>query len=435
MAVNFYLDKRVDRHGLSCVRVSVSVRGVRVVTNTGLKVPSEKWDVARQRARKGSNFGSGMTWNVLNAALARVQEQLLAYEAECVSAFAQMTSENILAKVRDVLGRVDVSGKDVDSFWDVYARFVDERGRANQWTKATFQKFAALRHHLEAWGVSSLGAFSEAGMSEFALFLQNERGLRNSTVCKQFDFLRWFLNWAFERGYSVPSDYRIFTPKLRKGNGVVIFLEWEELMRVFEFSVPCAGTVVPLRTARGEEYTAVVEAQRGLEVSRDVFCLCSFTSLRFSDAMNLKWSDISGGALHVTMIKTGGRVDIELNKYALEILERHKTEDNAGYVFPRLTNQRMNKYLKVLCELCGINSEITLTYYRGQERIEEVRPKFALMGTHAGRRTFICNALMLGIPPHLVMKWTGHSDYKSMKPYIAVSDSAKASAMKLFDKL
>ena len=32
------------------------------------------------------------------------------------------------------------------------------------------------------------------------------------------------------------------------------------------------------------------------------------------------------------------------------------------------------------------------------------------------------------------MKWTGHSDYKAMKPYIDIADAAKADAMKLFDK-
>lgn len=31
--------------------------------------------------------------------------------------------------------------------------------------------------------------------------------------------------------------------------------------------------------------------------------------------------------------------------------------------------------------------------------------------------------------PNIVMKWTGHSDYKAMKPYIDIVDSIKASEM------
>jgi len=49
--------------------------------------------------------------------------------------------------------------------------------------------------------------------------------------------------------------------------------------------------------------------------------------------------------------------------------------------------------------------------------------------THAGRRSFICFALATGIPPQVVMKWTGHSDYKSMKPYIDIALRTKADAM------
>lgn len=51
------------------------------------------------------------------------------------------------------------------------------------------------------------------------------------------------------------------------------------------------------------------------------------------------------------------------------------------------------------------------------------------------RRTFICNALSLGIPANVVMKWTGHSDYKAMKPYIDIADDIKANAMSKFNLL
>ena len=67
--------------------------------------------------------------------------------------------------------------------------------------------------------------------------------------------------------------------------------------------------------------------------------------------------------------------------------------------------------------------------------IEETKRKWEMLGTHAGRRTFICFALSEGIPPQVVMKWTGHSDYKSMKPYIDIVDSIKASSMTKFNEL
>ena len=63
------------------------------------------------------------------------------------------------------------------------------------------------------------------------------------------------------------------------------------------------------------------------------------------------------------------------------------------------------------------------------------RPKYELLSSHCGRRTFICNALALGIPPHVVMKWTGHSEYSAMKPYIDAADSLKTESMSKFDDI
>ena len=93
----------------------------------------------------------------------------------------------------------------------------------------------------------------------------------------------------------------------------------------------------------------------------------------------------------------------------------------------------MNYYLKDLCELCEFNEPISITCYRAGEKVEETFPKYELIGTHAGRRTFICFALSQGIATQVVMKWTGHSDYKAMKPYIDIAEKTKAEAMNVFE--
>ena len=106
-----------------------------------------------------------------------------------------------------------------------------------------------------------------------------------------------------------------------------------------------------------------------------------------------------------------------------------------GSNFFREARELIAIYIKEFAELAGINEPIRQTYYKGNERIDEVTPKYALLGTHTGRRTFICNALALVIPPQVVMKWTGHSDYKAMKPYIDIADDIKANAMSKFNQL
>ena len=104
-------------------------------------------------------------------------------------------------------------------------------------------------------------------------------------------------------------------------------------------------------------------------------------------------------------------------------------------VFPQMTNQVANRAVKTICQECGIDTPVRVTTFKGGERKDEVKKKYKLVGTHAARRTFVVNALQMGINAATVMQWTGHSDYNSMKPYIAVVDAARAKAMTGFDKL
>jgi integrase len=199
---------------------------------------------------------------------------------------------------------------------------------------------------------------------------------------------------------------------MKSGGKPVIYLTWDELMKVWD-----------------------VELDGLYEDVRNIFCFCCFTGLRFSDAMNLRWSDVGKNAIRITTVKTADPLTIDLNKWSEEILGRYVDE---GFpddrVFPSTANQVANRYLHRICEICGISAPVHLTTYKGADRTDEVRPKHELVTSHAGRRTFVVNALSMGIPPSVVMKWTGHSDYKAMKPYIGVSDAAKAEAMAKFNE-
>ena len=47
-------------------------------------------------------------------------------------------------------------------------------------------------------------------------------------------------------------------------------------------------------------------------------------------------------------------------------------------VLPVISNQKMNDYLKELGELAEINEPIRETYYKGNERIDEVTPEIRI---------------------------------------------------------
>ena len=131
--------------------------------------------------------------------------------------------------------------------------------------------------------------------------------------------------------------------------------------------------------------------------------------------------------------KTADALTIELNRYAKSILNRYA--DIPGiFALPRISLPCLDGCIKELGKLCGFNEPISRTVFRAGKRTDRTMEKWRLLSSHAGRRTFICCALGAGIPPQVVMKWTGHSDYKAMQPYIDIADTTKQQAMRDFTR-
>ena len=212
----------------------------------------------------------------------------------------------------------------------------------------------------------------------------------------------------------------------------VIFLEKDELLKLYGFKIPKNGTEVVLHDMDGEEYRKVVTEKASMDKVRDLFCFCCFTSLRYSDLAQLQRTNIQDGYIQLTTIKTDDTVNIPLNEQAQAILNKYAAFDFDGLALPVISNQKMNQYLKEICELCEFTTPVTIVQYIDGKRKDICQPKWKLMATHAARRTFICTALAAGIPPQVIMKMTGHSDYKAMKPYIEVAERTKDDAMVKF---
>ena len=402
------------------IRMRVNFASKRIEFTTGYRIDAAKWDSDKQRVRNGCT-------NKLKQSASEINASLLGYYTEILEIFKKFEVEEVMPTPEQIKEAFNALHKPIEevkprkstpnAFYKVFDEFVRDCGRQNDWTDSTYEKFAAVKNHLMNFRDGlTFDFFDEKGLNDYVTYLRDVKEMRNSTIGKQLSFLKWFLRWAFKKGLHQNNAYDSYKPKLKSTQKKIIFLTWEELNKLREFEIPAA--------------------KQALDRVRDVFLFQCFTGLRYSDVFNLRRSDIKGDHIEVTTVKTSDSLIIELNKHSKAILDKYKDvafEDDK--VLPVITNQKMNDYLKELAELAGIDEPVRQTYYRGNERIDEVTPKYALLGTHAGRRTFICNALALGIPPQVVMKWTGHSDYKAMKPYIDIADDIKANAMSKFNQL
>ncbi|WP_449022518.1 site-specific integrase [Prevotella jejuni] len=402
------------------IRMRVNFASKRIEFTTGYRIDAAKWDTDKQRVRNGCT-------NKLKQSASEINASLLGYYTEVQEIFKKFEVEEVMPTPEQIKEAFNALHKPIEevkqrkstpnAFYKVFDEFVRDCGRQNDWTDSTYEKFAAVKNHLMNFRDGlTFDFFDEKGLNDYVTYLRDVKEMRNSTIGKQLSFLKWFLRWAFKKGLHQNNAYDSYKPKLKSTQKKIIFLTWEELNKLREFEIPTT--------------------KQALDRVRDVFLFQCFTGLRYSDVFNLRRSDIKGDHIEVTTVKTSDSLIIELNNHSKAILDKYKDvafEDDK--VLPVITNQKMNDYLKELAELAGIDEPVRQTYYRGNERIDEVTPKYALLGTHAGRRTFICNALALGIPPQVVVKWTGHSDYKAMKPYIDIADDIKANAMSKFNQL
>lgn len=407
------------------IRLRVSWAGLRCDIRSGFVIAPSKWDPVNNCVKLGNKNSHGETAGAINrgvmAVASTIEEVLTRFELDNKRppSVAEFKEAFDLAA-----GRAKPEEKKPEEkplgFFAVYDLFTGEMGVTNNWTKSTYTKFSSLKAHLKNYNKKlTLEGFDKATFAGFVAHLQTKVRQLNTTVAKNVGFLRWFLRWAAANGYYTGLAHLQYRPRF-KGLDCkeVIYLEWDELIHFLNFEFPANKPSLP--------------------AVRDVFCFCCFTGLRYSDVAKLRRSDIhreqTPPFMSIVTKKTTARLHIELNKYALALLDKYEgvglPNDKA---LPVISNVKMNENLHEAAEVAGIDEPVNIVSYVGSERSEVVVPKYSVLTTHAGRRTFIVNALRLGIPAPVIMEWTGHSDFKAMKPYIKIVNDAKVENMERFN--
>lgn len=384
--------------------------------NVGHRIDPDKWSTDTQRCLKNTTNKKKVSAKLINSDIQKLHDRADDIFKVFETKNTVPTKNEFRNEFNARNGKVKAIVPDKD-FWGYFDDFTAEMGMLNTWTDATFKKFESVKNHLQGFDENlTFAKISTDKLTAYVTYLRDVKGHRNVTIGKQLGFVRWYLRWAATKGFIDSKAFNDFRPKLKDvSKKRIIFLHWDELMTVYNKQLP--------------------DHKKYLDRVRDVFCFCCFTSLRYSDVANLKKSDVYKSHIEITTVKTGDTLQIELNNYSSALLKKYKDfTDHENRAFPVISNQRMNDYLKELGELCGLDRPITETYYKGNERFDSVQPLHTLLTSHVARRSFISNALMFNIPAEVVMEWTGHSDYKAMKPYIDIAKKAKKEGMDKFNQ-
>jgi site-specific recombinase XerD len=149
-----------------------------------------------------------------------------------------------------------------------------------------------------------------------------------------------------------------------------------------------------------------------LETTRDLFVFLATTGMRFSDSQlfDPHWVT-EEKILEFTQLKTGGKAFPPLYEASRRVLLKYNG------IPPQISNQKFNDYLKELFEELDMKRPVTIQTVKGRVVCREIFPLYSVISSHTARRTFHYPLLEKGMPIQDVMKMSGHSDYKSMKPY------------------
>lgn len=158
-----------------------------------------------------------------------------------------------------------------------------------------------------------------------------------------------------------------------------------------------------------------------METVKQIYLFSVYTGLGYHEASILQPKHIQIGFdgkewITITRLKTDKEVSIPLLPQAKAILSLFEAsiEGQQGFLLPRISNQKINSYMKEIADVLGIEKKLT---------------------HHTARKTFASTILLYnGVPIEVVSQLLGHSDIKvTQKSYAQVVQKSISNHMNLLE--
>lgn len=386
---------------LVAIYLWVSVMGEHFKVHTNFKIAPKQWDFNSKRPKRTYEHYTA-TNTLLNRMISEVEGNILNAQIKN----AMLTFEEIQEIVKNTIGCNKPKPRS-NNFLVVLAEFIQEKyTEVNHNTKKKYQTFEKVMKEFKKDTKYSLTFYNINSQFEtvFKNYLSEDKELLNSTIDKYLTSFKVFMRWAIDKGYTDNDAFIKFKPI--KYSSEVIFLLSEELECITKLDL---------------------SQNPGLEKVRDCFLFQCYTGQRYGDIKKLSPSEIveteEGWEWHLYQQKGNKpqKVIVPIMSDAKDILLKYYGK-NKDKIFPVISNQKANKFIKEICKKADIISPIYKVRYSGTKKIESNKPKHECISTHTARRTFVTLSLEKGMSPETIMKITGHENYATMKLYMKIMD-------------
>ncbi|MCR9064913.1 MAG: site-specific integrase [Cytophagales bacterium] len=381
------------RTGDIAVYIQVCIDSKVKLYSTGQKVNPELWDQKNQRVKKTNGTNEHVKINLLLEKKHQEIKDII---------FSKTVNNESLSfeKISAELEPKTTNSKYFDLWFKRFTEF-----KKTEFKYSTIKSYGVLRNQILEFKNNKDFVLDDIDFSfyeSFRSWLILKKGHTNSTVNKRLKILKTFLNYC--------SNYDIYdSRKLTKFK----MLEEKPATKI-------ALNEKELKLLWNHDF----EDNKRLDRVRDLFVFACVTGLRESDIQNLTKSNIVNNEIYLNVIKTSTEIRIPLNDYSSAILKKY------NFKLPKISQQRLNSYLKEVGMKVGINDPQKLVKFQGGKRFESTVPRYELLKSHVGRRTFITLSIMKGIPIPVIQSMTGHRDLASFQKYIQIGSESKIEAMK-----
>ncbi|MFN0215591.1 MAG: site-specific integrase [Saprospiraceae bacterium] len=383
------------------------------VYSTGQKIAPKFWNDDKQRAKETKQFAE---YPEFNAYLSKLESEAQNIYRRYLNDGKPLDLETFKNEMEVVSGKRALGKISLFTFIE---NLIAERENTTQlsgkhFAKASIVVYRTSFNHLKKFAEKNRRKSLDFGdidlefYHDFTQFLFNPpNSFTVNNAGKIIKTLKTFLHEATERGFNDNHAFRSKKFKAMSEEVPNAYLTIEELTKL---------------------YLLDLSENKRLEKVRDLFLVGCFTGLRFSDFTTIRPEYIKTvdgvEIIYIQTQKTGQKVSIPLHPIVRAIFKRYE-----GVPPKAMSNQKLNKYLKELCQLAELVEPTILTFTKAGKRVQEVWRKSDLITTHTARRSFATNAFKMGVPSLSIMLITGHRTEKSFMRYIKIQREENAILM------
>ena len=358
--------------------VRITLNGRKVEMTTHLKCTLNDWDQKHRRVSSKTKEAQAIN-NLLTAIRSRINH--IYYEQ---TLYGETTTPQA---IKDAFTGADKKNHYLLELFQSHNQDIRKQVGASK-SKTTYSKYEVTRKHLQRFLKTKslndilLQRINYQLICEFEAYLKTTAQCGHNTAMKIIQFFKRIIIIALNNGYIKTNPFLNYKIRIEKVDREYLTMDELRALMSKEIDIP------------------------RIELVRDLFVFSSFTGLSYIDLDNLKKENLFASFDGTTWIrinrnKTKETANIRLFDIPKMLIQKY-AESHPTHIFPRLSNQKVNSYLKEIASICGIKKNLTF---------------------HVARHTMATTiSLSNGLPIETLAKVLGHANVRTTQLYARITD-------------